>query len=559
MSEDGVTAYRPGSAITAVSRATPVRPDAGAWTTLAPRLDVRTLGVTSTGVVWGGSWGGVIAYDPAGSSYQRYGSEHGLPGNTVLALCIDHADRVWTVHAPTGVACFDQEQWRTHPSLRDTPLLAIAPAREGGVWVASSRRLYRLGGIDEPVVAGPDVTFPRALLETDAGVLVGGTGGVYRGDERMAPGACAALVDREDGDVWTATATEVFQLGGDTSQACPGTLALVAAGGVLYAVSADGVTRFSDGETTPCPGATAAAADGPALWIARERSLNRLWWRAQGLPTWEDDALSPTPEDTLSDLGRCAVADRGGVLAGTARGLVRVRAGAHTHDPAAADVLQLVRHGGETWLLARPHGIGRVRDDADFRGAQPPGVPIALAAPLHALTTAGLFRFDDGEWVRVGLPLQAAARCIAQAPDGTWWVGTSSGVYRLDRAGAWQLAGERPGPLVSAVRCLAMLQHRLWVATDKGVWRYDGGWHALEIAGVDLERITAMAPAATEHCAWFADPDGVRRCDLRTLEVTEEAMRWDTGVPGTAFAIVETDDGLTLVGTGGIGSRNDEH
>jgi ligand-binding sensor domain-containing protein len=154
----------------------------------------------------------------------------------------------------------------------------------------------------------------------------------------------------------------------------------------------------------------------------------------------------------------------------------------------------------------------------------------------------------------VGGGAGAQARCLVQAADGAWWVGTDRGVYRLAGA-SWELAGEQPGPLQAAVAGLIAVGDTLWAATESGLWERRGGAWALRAAGPgrDAAPVRALAPAGKTGVLWLAGPDGVVRFDPATGSVAAPLTVANSGLAGKCVAtLAESAGALWVVTHSGI-------
>jgi ligand-binding sensor domain-containing protein len=298
-------------------------------------------------------------------------------------------------------------------------------------------------------------------------------------------------------------------------------------------------------------------------------------WSPRKQETRWDPELRPLHEkDQLNNLARCiaAIGSDNRVAIGTAGGLFTCgRESDYGLGPQGRDIRALCPIGNEAlWVLAWPGGVERWTGGgwADFRPQQPPGFPLALAVGQdgspYVVTGRSLWRLGAGEPVEVAGPPPAPARCLAQAPEGSWWLGTTRGVYRL-AGGGWELAGQQQGPLQAEVHALAVIEATLWAATDAGLWAWHQdfpprpagqppGWqpHAGSGAGAD-PRVLALAPAAGSGNLWLARDDGVVRYDPSTGTLSPPYTVINSGLAGRRVtALAECAGALWIATQAGV-------
>jgi ligand-binding sensor domain-containing protein len=240
-------------------------------------------------------------------------------------------------------------------------------------------------------------------------------------------------------------------------------------------VEGSGATGFA------CALGSRLVASASALWLACERGLlriaaggARLFDAGRGMPSDQVLALAPAPD---------------GVWAGTSRGLALV-----TRNERAVDVggigrpvLSLLPVGDSLWV-GTIDGLGLL-----VPGAADVGVPddvsrepalrsaivaLALVGDRLVVVTPEQFAWRDaatGAWslTRARSDLGAVA-AIAGDPDGSGvWIGGAAGLAFWDLArGTFQVLYV-PNDIPAAVRDLAVNGDYLWVATDRGLVRFD--------------------------------------------------------------------------------------
>lgn len=575
------------------------------WSTFVAHRSVRAIAVApGSSHMWLATWGGVISWNRKQELlYRRYSSEHGLAGNATACICVDQAEWPWAGHVEGGLSYFDGHRWQIYGDLQSEPIRAVCRGPgEHGIWAAGAGAVYRIDAADRPatpVAIGDDgAVHASALLADGDGLLLGNLWGLFRlrpgaRPERLSPDriqACTALARGADGALWIGTPEAVYrddgqQLAGpvgpaesDPSGRVVGlaagrsrTWVLTTAG--LAQIQRDSWVAVPAPDQAPAPQALAASADDSYLWVGTDRLLAGVWSPSPDQTRWDLDLLPAHREDALNNLGRCVAAhdDRGQIWVGTAGGLVTFdHDGAWSADAESGDIRALCQVSASAaagpeahsalWALSWPHGVIPLNAAAQADAlVPPPGAVTALAAgedqSLYALTGRGLWRLGAGEPALVAPSGPAAARCLAQLPDQTWWLGTTRGAYQL-RDGRWALAGEQPGPLQAEVHALAVIGGELWAATAEGLWsRRAGAWLARNPAApATPPAVYALAPAIARPGIWLAREDGVARYDPATGAAGEPYTPINSGMPSRrAHALVERDGILWIVTRAGIG------
>ncbi len=133
------------------------------------------------------------------------------------------------------------------------------------------------------------------------------------------------------------------------------------------------------------------------------------------------------------------------------------------------------------------------------------------AGHIWLATSTGAYATDGADWWQPinredGMPYEDLL-CLAFAPNGDQWGGTSAGAWRL-RNGEWRYFwGKRwmPGNRVNAIACAG--DGSVWLATDGGVAKIEERRMSLEQKAAHMEEITA---ARHNRRGW------VTGCNLKT-------------------------------------------
>jgi hypothetical protein len=149
---------------------------------------------------------------------------------------------------------------------------------------------------------------------------------------------------------------------------------------------------------------------------------------------------------------------------------------------------------------------------------------------LWIATQRGLFRHRDGGVDRIFAPADIASgavRALAAAPDNKLWVGTSGGmdVYTDGKRSA-HFNGEKGLPCTDVFRLRFDSKGQLWVATARGLGRYNGtDWtwrHSLRWLPDDNVRDVAIADDGTVYVATAGGLSILKRKPMTLAEKSEK-------------------------------------
>lgn len=485
---DGLSAYRSGrfvhipteepllGAVTAVAE-TPhlglvVGSDAGLFRVVGGRLQafgsdnearrpVRCL-LARGDQLWGCTPGGVLYLDANGLHVTRYGQPGGEEGMSVSALAHD-GDTLW-IGTAAGLLRAAGNGVVPVPRLAAQRIEALALDRDGNLWAATTRGLYRLrDGTVVEEISDETVLYNlwnRSLFEDRAGALwLGGQSG---GLVRVAHGAFSTYTPR-DGLAHASTWSVV--------PARDGSLLIGTEGG-LDRLQAGRIAHLIEGRRLP----------SPIVGAVLEDRSGRLWLgTTSGLAVFRDGApvrlagLAALPKGRYLALYETSTGD---VWVGSAAGAYRLKRGGNRIEPFAALGARAVRDIAEidgTLWFATEDGVYRLTGETlelvdGAIGGKRFALEVATAAEGGAwigYVDLGLARWRDGQLTRYttneGLPANTILH-VAETADGWLWLATLQGVSRVRRA-AFESRAEG-----AAVRLAA--QHVLTVTDEAG-----GGTH----------------------------------------------------------------------------------
>lgn len=374
-------------------------------------------------------------------------------------------------HFPSGRLYLEGEQ-----------VWALAHAPGGGIWVGTSRGLFRL-------LAGSAV------------------GDEQRPEDHGWPrDAIMSLAhEAETGRLWVITSREIGSVTGNVwrslNNSLPGYLQQLLTTN-LPPTTVDQTTVNADHFLHHTAVETSATSESPPRYLAQHT------WAAGTAGVYEiiaggqhQEAFDAWGEDALCNHVLCLWADERAVWMGGSRGLHRFDAYGWRSDlaPALRDVRAIAQRPGtrELWVASRRDGLHRIEDGVYVPGAYPREPAVALATgedgTLWAATPDEIYclrrksltwqtlaesaRVQIGERYIQSLAYQVLPDSGA-APALCLWVGTSSGLlcYRADLGlwdpGDWEL--DRLHHLPIRILTCEPMTGRLWAGTSEGLYCQDG-------------------------------------------------------------------------------------
>ncbi|MEZ4769049.1 MAG: two-component regulator propeller domain-containing protein [Caldilineales bacterium] len=455
-----------------------------------------------------------------------------------------------------GVAYHDGTAWST-VSLRQQSglparVLALAQGSDGTLWTGGDS-LHRIDGTSgkiELITGAPFQNRIQALLVTPArskwpeALWVGTAGdGVWCYTDHWwhfgmpPPGQSAEGIASDN----------ILALAADSS----GTLWIGTNGSGISLFNPEGLSIFWGGKNwrtlTTRDGLAADAVAGIAIdssgtaWLATIAGIHPM-----DVQTWQTLA---TPERRAFESPTAAFLDEPGRLwfaTDTAGVVVVDRNEAHYITAEASGIPEnmvrsvLVDHTDTVWIGTARQGIVRAR----------------VADVLN--TAEG----HQPSWQRVsGEALGSnVVRASLVARDGSLWFGTYNGVHRFtytahDRSGQWTNFTVDNGLADNIVSQNAIVEDgdgRIWVGTSTGVNRLDPGasqWTSYRFGGSAANKILSMAvpgSSSTDRAIWAGDAAG----DIYALNSATDQWILVRQLDSPIFALLAPDDGFLWAGTG---------
>ena len=277
--------------------------------------------------------------------------------------------------------------------------------------------------------------------------------------------------------------------------------------GRVWAAGAWGLAR-SMGEVWE--GAPLAAGEQPAVLDLLAAADKTLWVLTAGnLIAVGADGLARPLELMLGEGVALGRAGPSGAWVLTSEGVCRATLAPGADTPACDDWVQL------------PPGA-----PVDLSGAPDEGVFVATAAGLH--------RFSGDAWVETPLGVSPLTiRGLDTAPDGTLWVATDAGLFRLllGRASAVaRFTGDDGLPFEDLRRVDLGANGEVLLSTDLGAVRYHQGRFDVYHSRHWLPDVEVSAAAATADGAlWFATSGGVGEVYTEETTLAQKAQHYEDG------------------------------
>jgi len=476
---------------------------------------IYALHADRDGRLWIGSDGGLSQWQPATRTFRNWqslpGDAHGLPDNRVRALALDRDGLLW-IGTVAGLARLDPRngEFVALPAgqpLAAQPINALLVDRRGVVWIGSDQSgLLRHDPADGRWTQALPSTQPdglpharvHALLEdADGAIWVGSEAGASRVRDPAAATLAFDTLAHQRHDTRSLGAGRVPSLLQDT------------AGTLWIGTWESGASRLSpyysrlhsfDAETPATaalrtPTARALAADGDALWIGTRDGI--FHFDPASL------ALRTTATEGLEVFGMSLRGDA--LWVGSGAGLRRFDADSgQLAAPTLPDELNAARlrrvldDGERLWLAAELLGLyvfgadpGQPLHRHRFAGNvyhmqpyDPQTLLVSASDGLHWYRRDGSAAIHHHPVDPAGSPgsLPAPPTGFARTPDGRLWLATyGGGLLAMQHQ-----PGSDPATAtftdVTAGRGLANLgindvladdAGRLWLATDRGISRFD--------------------------------------------------------------------------------------
>ncbi|PQO95689.1 GGDEF domain-containing protein [Massilia phosphatilytica] len=467
------------------------------------------------GFLWLGTQTGLVRWD--GFRVRRYvadpAREGSLPDGYILSVHVDTGGRLWIGTSAGGLARYDaaRDRFASIPAgpggLGHARVSSIVDDGAGGIWVGTGAGLER--------------------IDADGKVHAAASGAPQLAAPALPPDGVDVLLRDRQGGLWIGTREGLFYRSGDHDRLEvvhlevpapnePSVSALYQdnAGRMWVGTRTHGAFVIAARGATPRPiveqGAQ-AALQGERVFTIVQKDDDTVWLGTESGGIVEVDVLQGTtrrlryrgdvPDSLRSDEIVAMLRERSGQI------IVATGGTLSQHDPRAHGVVTVRTIGSITGLniyhvLTRPDGKVWL---------SVPGGGVSIVDP-HTGAVAEL-KADAN-----ALP-KGRVLAMANAPDGSVYIGTQQGLYHSDGNGRTvrriEIAGRRPD---ASVWALAWRDDVLWLGGLDGVWAVRpssaGPLTPLrhEDDALGDRRVTALLPLA-DGTVWIGTRRGVVRLD----------------------------------------------
>lgn len=531
------------------------------WSNLASQRHIRDLAVDPVqGDLWLATGGGVLHWQLEENRFTRYASEHGLPGNSVVAVAVDGLGQVWAASEQFGLSYLKKDIWRPYRILGEIKVSCLTLDSTGRLWVGTASGIYGIKSPDrKPAIELPPAGHPpRAMaIANENDIWLCNAQGVYHyQDSRWVRSSDSVQPDiltlaRQGENLWLGTFRGLVRIDLTTGKLHPidnrpqgEVTALAPTSQGVWAACGGRVGLATEAGWTPLgekrlntPITSLAAASDEEVWIGTHDGLLR--GGTEGIRLH----LTDTPPDviglpsggrspaTFSNLVQALsvqqLAERSILWIGTARGLFRLDLFTENWRRYGRLGTQDIRAIATTpdqetvWVGSWSSGLHGLKQQTELEATPKVSEPIlALTAGTSqcwAVGLDGLYQYKDSDWVQVisakELPGRGWLQAVAQAVTDHVWLGTSAGllVYNPDTGQLTTVSGALGSADVRSLLEIAKSESELlWVGTTQGLYvgKFDN-WESVP----DLENrtITALAWDGNASSLWVGTDSGLFR------------------------------------------------
>jgi diguanylate cyclase (GGDEF)-like protein len=544
-----------------------------AWTTRngLPHNSLRGIAQTPDGYLWFATWEGVVRYNGVAFTVFDRGSDPGLRDNGIGALYVDPHGQLWLSDSRGNLGRLGHDgHWtfleRT-PQWPQALVHDMAMDAHGRLWLLFEG--HGLGCVNPdglfeyfppPEQVPLQASFPHMAVDAHDRIWVGTLDGLIMRDAQgqwhrfgresgLPPGLVWPYL-AADGTLWLAAEGQLFRIEDERIVAAHTltgsghiTTMLADRHGALWVgtenrgvarIGAHGLEWLSPGEVLPRGRIVSLLEDAEgSIWIGANGGLFRLR---------ETLFTGYTRRDGLaSDYVRAVFEDRDGVLwVGDGGGLDRQGGDGRFHPvplpgAEAPSVLSLAQGpDGDLWVGTFADGVYRLRGGVlSHHYGQADGVPSGHVRAIGVTgdgtvwigTRRGVIRVDAAG-MRAPPPVAGLPQGLITALAGIGqelWIGSVEGasVLRGDRVERIDL--DAAGGDARSVFGFQLQDGAVWIATDRGLYRYRDGRVArvgLE-QGLPVDAVFQMIPDRHGE-AWISSNRGVVRVPLADLQAVAD-------------------------------------
>ncbi|WP_026735946.1 ligand-binding sensor domain-containing protein [Fischerella sp. PCC 9605] len=583
------------------------------WHNYASQRHIRDLAFDPVrGDLWLATGGGVLHWLPGFDRFTRYTSEHGLPGNSVMAVAVDGSGQVWAAHEHFGLYYLKNDIWRPYTILGEVKVSCLTTDSTGWLWVGTTNGIYAINSTDrKPVIELPPAGFPpRAIasllhsrqnaVAKENDIWLCNAQGVYhyhnsswvRSTDSVQPDILTLALQGKN--LWLGTFRGLVRIDLTTNQphkidTMPSreitTLAPYSQG--VWAACGEQVGLATETGWTPLGDKqlnstiTSLAASDEQVWIGTHDGL----WRGgkEGMhlhltDTPPDVIGLPSPEHspaTFSNLVQALsvqqLQGRSILWIGTVRGLYRLDLFSETwrrYGQLGTQDNRAITTSTEqktVWVASWSSGLHGLTQKNELQTAPDISEPILALATKNAQYWAvgldGLYHYKDSVWVQVisskELPVRGWLQAVAQGVTDHVCLGTSAGllVYKLDTKQLTPVSGTLGSADVRSLLAIGRGESELlWVGTSQGL--YVGNFSNWEsVSELEKRTITALVWDSNASSLWVGTDRGLFRLLAvgNSWKIANEFHIHNSGLGAnrvTALAISTGEDGETKLWVG---------
>lgn len=531
------------------------------WSNLASQRHIRDLAVDPVqGDLWLTTGGGVLHWQLEENRFTRYASEHGLPGNSVVAVAVDGLGQVWAASEQFGLSYLKNDIWLPYRILGEIKVSCLTLDSTGRLWVGTASGIYGINSPDrKPAIELPPAGHPPRVIaiakEND--IWLCNAQGVYHyQDSRWMRSSDSVQPDiltlaRQGENLWLGTFRGLVRIDlttgkphpidnrtqGEVTALAPTSQGVWAAcGGRVGLATEAGWTPLSE-KRLNTPITSLAAASDDEVWIGTHDGLLRGGTEGIrlhltdtppdviGLPS--GDRSPATFSNLVQALSVQQLAERSILWIGTARGLFRLDLFTENWRRYGRLGTQDIRAIATTpeqetvWVASWSSGLHGLKQQTELESTPKVSEPIlALTAGTSqcwAVGLDGLYQYKDSAWVQVisaqELPGRGWLQAVTQAVTDQVWLGTSAGllVYKPDTGQLMTVSGALGSADVRSLLTIPKDESELlWVGTTQGLYvgKFDN-WES--VPNLENRTITALAWDGNASSLWVGTDLGLFR------------------------------------------------
>jgi ligand-binding sensor domain-containing protein len=477
------------------------------WSNLASQRHVRNLAFDPThGDLWLATGGGILHWKLELNRFVRYASEHGLPGNSVLAVSVDGMGQVWAAHEQFGIYYLKNDTWRPYRILGEVKVSCLTLDSTGKLWAGTASGIYAINT--------PDRKPAMELLPAD--IWLCNAQGVYnykdanwvRTSDSVQPDVLTLA--RQGENLWLGTFRGLVCIDLSTNKlhkidtTYPGEVTALdphlqgvwaACGGQVGLATETGWTPLTEKRFNASITSLLAGRDDQ-VWIGTHDGLLRGENKQILLHLTDNppdviglasrEKSPPTFSSLVQALSVQQFADRSILWIGTALGLFRydlfTESWRRYGQLASQDIRAIITSQDQetVWVASWSSGLHGLKQQNELQTAPNISEPIltltAGSDRYWAVGLDGLYQYKDSAWIQVISNKELSRgwlQAIAQAVTDHVWLGTSVGLllFKIDTKRLTPITGN----LGSAdVRSLLAINRdeseQVWVGTSQGLY-----------------------------------------------------------------------------------------